>query len=73
MQVVPVTPFCCCMPWHARSFAEATDADHGPVHGAACCFCDRAVAAPEIARGKTVACIYCGMDRGFIPAIEVPH
>lgn len=67
LRSVPITPFCCCMPWHARSYSG-----DNPVHGAACCFCDRAVAAPETARGKTVACIYCGLDMGFIPESEIP-
>lgn len=67
LKSVPVVPFACCMPWHARPYS-----DDEPVHGAACCFCDRAVAAPEKARGKIVACIYCGLDMGFIPAIEIP-
>lgn len=62
LRVVPVTPFCCCMPWHARS-----DEDHG----GACWFCDRAIAVPEVARGKVVACIYCGLDKGFIPEMEI--
>jgi hypothetical protein len=63
LKTVPVVPFCCCMPWHCRQEGE---------HGAACWFCDRAVAAPEKAHGKIVSCIYCGLDRGFIPEIEVP-
>lgn len=62
LKSVPVTPFCCCMPWRLREEGQ---------HGAACWFCDREVAAPEQARGKVVACIYCGLERGFIPAIEV--
>lgn len=61
--LVPVTPFCCCMPWHGR---------YGDEFGAACCFCGRAVAAPEKARGKVVACIYCGIDRGYLLENECP-
>jgi len=65
LKIIATTPYCCCMPWHARGYEREA------VHGAACCFCDRAIAAPEKARGKIVACIYCGMDRGFIPAEEI--
>lgn len=68
LQILPPAPFCHCMPWRLRD-AMAKD---GPWHGARCCHCDREVAAPEAARGKHVACIYCGLDRGEIPAIEVP-
>jgi hypothetical protein len=65
LQSVPTLPYCCCMPWHARHSEDE------PVHGAACWFCDRAVAAPASARGKIVACVYCGLDRGFVPAVDV--
>jgi hypothetical protein len=34
--------------------------------------CERSVAAPEKARGKRVACIYCGLDNGWVPAIDQP-
>lgn len=66
LQILPPIPFCHCMPWRLRGTEE------GPHHGARCCYCDREVAAPEVARGKHVACIYCGLDRGEIPAIEIP-
>lgn len=62
LRVVAVEPYCCCMPWHARS-----DGDHGGT----CWFCNRSIAVPERARRKLVACIYCGMDRGFIPEKEI--
>lgn len=52
------------MPWHARYW----DPD---AIGAACWFCDRAIAIPETAKGKIVACIYCGLERGFIPEVEI--
>ena len=65
LKSLPVVPFGCYMPWHARG------SEGEPVHGAACWFCDRAVAATEGARGKIVACIYCGLDRGFIPEMEI--
>jgi hypothetical protein len=56
----------CCMPWHVR---DAFCAE--PVEGRVCRYCDKPIAAPISAKGKPVACIYCGMDRGFIPPIEV--
>lgn len=63
LRILPPAPFCCCMPWRLRG--------EGIFHGARCCFCDLEIAAPEEARGKHVACIYCGLDRGFIPAVEI--
>lgn len=65
MKVLADVPFCCCMPWRLR------DPDK-QMHGAWCFKCDMEIAAPEEARGKRVACIYCGMDEGWIPAIEIP-
>lgn len=64
--ILPPAPFCHCMPWHARDWTS------GEVHGARCCYCSREVAAPAEAKGKHVACIYCGMDRDEIPAVEIP-
>lgn len=69
LRLLSPSPFCCCMPWHARDW----NCDE-PMHGAVCCFCGRSVAAPAEARGKTVACVYCGLDRGLIPKQEIePH
>lgn len=65
LQLVPPSPAMCCMPWHARYFAT------GSSHGATCCFCRRDVARPDALKGITVACIYCGLDRGFIPEQEI--
>lgn len=66
MKIVPTEPFGCYMPWHAHQLWGDEKR-----HGASCCFCDRAVAATEIAKGKTVACIYCGLDRGFLAEEEI--
>lgn len=67
LRVLPPSPFCCCMPWRLRDVDEV-------MHGARCCFCDLEIAAPVEAKGKTVACIYCGLDRELIPAEEIePH
>ncbi len=65
LSILPPSPVHCCMPWHARWM-------EGEVYGAMCCFCDRSIAAPGWTKGKHVACIYCGLDRGLIPAIDVP-
>lgn len=65
LAIVEPKPVAFCAAWHARGF------EHGPVHGGTCCWCGRDVAAPSSAQGKTVACIYCGMDRGLIPIEEV--
>lgn len=65
LQILPPKPFCYCMPWHGRWD------DGEKYHGATCCFCNRDVAAPKHARGKNVACIYCGLDRGRIPEAEI--
>jgi hypothetical protein len=65
MEVVPDAPFCCCMPWRLRSPEKAA-------HGRTCFACGRDIAAPPEAAGKRVACIYCGLDHGWIPAVEIP-
>lgn len=64
---VPDVPFCCCPPWRLRCLLLDED-----VHGARCFKCDREVAAPAAAKGKRVACIYCGLDEGWIPEIDSP-
>jgi hypothetical protein len=56
LAAVPDVPFCCCPPWALRHL------DDRPTHGSMCFICARDVAAPEIARGKRVACIYCGLS-----------
>ena len=65
LSLVPPSPVAHCAAWHARGL-EAE-----PVHGARCCHCNRDVAAPERARGKTVACIYCGLDNGELALEEI--
>ncbi len=71
VKILPPEPFCFCMPWHGRHWETATEGDPEPKHGARCCYCDREIAAPESARGKHVACIYCGLDLGKLPAVEI--
>jgi hypothetical protein len=55
----------CCMPWHARGSEDE------PVHGGECRYCHREIAVPASAKGVPVACIYCGMERGFVEAKEI--
>lgn len=55
----------CCMPWHARG------SEGEPVNGGECRYCHREIAVPVSAKGKPLACIYCGMERGFIPRKEI--
>jgi hypothetical protein len=42
-----------------------------PLHGARCCFCAREIAVPESARGLHVGCLYCGLDNGDLPLVEI--
>ena len=65
IRILDPMPLRCCMPWRLRNSAK------GEIHGARCCFCDREVAATKDEKGKTVACIYCGLERGFLPAVEI--
>lgn len=64
LKLVPPSPAIFCPAWGGCM-------EVGPVHGARCCFCQREVAAPEKARGLNVGCIYCGLERGLIPAVEI--
>jgi hypothetical protein len=65
LRIVEPIPFCCGMPWHARYFEDFETIS------AACMYCDRAIAVPLEAKDKKVACIYCGLDKGFLPAVEI--
>lgn len=65
LSIVPSEPAAYCPAWHARGLTSGT------VHGANCCFCRRDIAAPDELRGFTLACIYCGLDRGALEAAEV--
>lgn len=38
-----------------------------------CVVCGRAVSAPHQFQGATVWCLYCGMERGIVPADELPR
>lgn len=54
-----------CWPWHLRALGSDTNRN-----GATCTRCGRDVAAPT---GRVLpVCIYCGIDGGLIPAVDVP-
>lgn len=50
--------------WHARG-PEQT-------HPARCCYCERDIAVTPDLAGLNVGCVYCGIDRGEVPEIDVP-
>ncbi len=62
--VTSITPVVC-MPWHLRGSEDE------PVQGATCRYCSREVAVPVSQAQRIAACIYCGLDRGLVPAEEV--
>lgn len=67
IRLVHSVPHGCYMPWHLRGAPGS-----GP-YAAACCFCKRDIGVPKEVQGKRVACIYCGLDHGLIPAVDVPY
>lgn len=66
LRILPPKPIGYCMPWHARHVEPGAS-----VHGGRCCFCDREIAVPAEWNGKNVGCIYCGLDNGDLPEIEL--
>ena len=66
LTIVPTSAFTFCLPWHLRYLQS------GILHSGSCCFCNRAVAVPESAYGKSVGCIYCGFDSGDVEPIDKP-
>ena len=40
--------------------------------GCSCKICGRKIAAPHKFQGAVVWCLYCGMERGFVPLVEIP-
>lgn len=55
-------------PWHIRF----SDADGAAPYRDDCIFCGRAIAVPRRHQGAACACLYCGLERGHIPAVEHP-
>lgn len=67
LRILPPAPAAYCWPWELRYTAGC-----GPWEGRRCCLCRREIAAHVALRGKHVACIYCGLDNGDLPAIDMP-
>lgn len=66
LRLVPPSPATFGPAWHARS------GNPPEVAPARCCWCGRDIAVRAAAVHLTAACIYCGLDRGDIPPIDVP-
>lgn len=49
-----------------------TAVSDGEAFGCNCAKCGREVSAPFGYEGKLIWCLYCGMDGGFVPAVESP-
>lgn len=44
----------------------------GAAFGCDCAICGREISAPMNMQGATVWCLYCGMERGHVPMVEIP-
>ena len=55
-----------CFPWHLRICFDV------PVRAAFCRSCQLDVALPVDRERDRPICIYCAMDSGLIPAVDVP-
>jgi len=55
-------------------FAHAGDAPvrRGEGFGCHCARCGRTISAPFGYERKLVWCLYCGMDEGYVPAVDSP-
>lgn len=53
-----------CMPWRLRD-------NRVPAIGAACAECGLDVELPRDLSGYQPVCIYCAMDSGLLPAVEI--
>ena len=49
-----------------------TPVDCGEGYGCNCAVCDRKISAPHQYQGAVIWCLYCGMERGRVPMIEIP-
>lgn len=54
----------------ALSGAGAVDSGEG--FGCECAVCGRSISAPHRFQGRVVWCLYCGLERGLVPLVEVP-
>lgn len=72
LSAVQVAPVFYGPAWHARGALSLSDPEfHRHPIGAICCYCRLDIAVPPKFKGFTVACTYCGLDRGELPAQEV--
>lgn len=55
-----------CFPWRLRTCTEE------PTRAAVCGSCGLDVALPIARERERPVCIYCAMDSGLIPAVDVP-
>jgi DNA-directed RNA polymerase subunit RPC12/RpoP len=67
LALVESPPFVC-LPWRIRDREEA---DHRHPIGVECVECGREVALPQYARRRDASCLYCGLNRGLVRAVEV--
>lgn len=60
-----------CAPWSLRGMSScARDGQH-PI-GAECVDCGRSVAQPRSRPSAAPVCLYCALDCGMLPAVEIP-
>ena len=43
----------------------------GEAYGCTCAHCSRRIAAPMSMQRQTIWCLYCGLERGFLPNTEI--
>ena len=54
------------------SISGTRSLDWGEGFGCTCAICGRAISAPHRFQGSVIWCLYCGMERGLVPAVEAP-
>lgn len=65
--IIHIAPPVVCWPWHLRDLDPAKTAAHPK--GARCIHCARDVA--MYGQDRRGVCIYCALDRGLTPAIDM--
>jgi len=60
-----------CAPWHLRgSLSSCADDGRHPA-GSVCDECGRNIAIPRALQFRPALCLYCGMEAGLVPLIEL--
>lgn len=54
------------------SLSDASTVDNSEGFGCTCAICGRAISAPHQFQGCVIWCLYCGLERGLVPPVEVP-